>query len=101
MQKVALITGVTGQDGIYLSELLLGKGYRVIGAVRDIQNAIEKLPAQCAEIELVEWDMFNQLKVTEILTTCRPTEIYNFAAYSTGAGMYDDPVGIEIGRAHV
>jgi GDPmannose 4,6-dehydratase len=94
MQKVALITGVTGQDGIYLSELLLEKGYRVIGAVRDIQNAIEKLPAQCAEIELVEWDMFNQLKVTEILTTCRPTEIYNFAAYSTGAGMYDDPVGI-------
>ena len=94
MQKVALITGVTGQDGIYLSELLLAKGYQVIGAVRDMQKAVDKLPGQCAEIELVEWDMFDQQKMTDVLTSYRPTELYNFAAFSTGAGMYDDPVGI-------
>lgn len=91
MQKVALITGVTGQDGIYLTELLLRKGYRVIGAVRDVHKAVAKLPVQwVGAVELVEWDMLDQQKMMETLSYYRPMELYNFAAYSTGAGMFGD-----------
>ena len=93
--KTALITGITGQDGTYLTELLLGKGYRVIGAVRDEHRAIAKLPEQWLElVELVEWDMLDQQQMIEVLSSYRPTELYNCAAYSTGAGMFDDPIGI-------
>ena len=56
--KSALITGVTGQDGLYLAELLLDKGYRIIGAVRDVFSAKRKIPAHLKIVELVEWDMF-------------------------------------------
>ena len=98
-EKVALVTGVTGQDGIYLTELLLEKGYRVIGAVRDMHIAAMKLPAQwMSVIELVDWDMLNKQKMAEVLASYRPSELYNFAAYSTGTGMYDDP--IEIGEVN-
>ena len=94
-EKVALVTGVTGQDGIYLTELLLEKGYRVIGAVRDMHIAAMKLPAQwMSVIELVDWDMLNKQKMAEVLASYRPSELYNFAAYSTGTGMYDDPIEI-------
>ena len=95
MQKVALITGVTGQDGSYLAEQLLAKGYRVIGAVRDSQHAKELLPAGLKNsLELIAWDMLDQPRMKEVLAEYRPTELYNFAAYSTGAGMFDDPVGM-------
>lgn len=95
MQKVALITGITGQDGTYLSELLLGKGYRVVGAVRNVHAAAAKLPRQWKEsVELIEWDMLSQQKMIEVLSFIRPTELYNLAGYTTGAGMFDDPVGI-------
>ncbi len=88
----ALITGITGQDGSYLAELLLTKGYRIIGAVRDSQSV---LPAGLKNsVELIAWDMLDQRRMTEVLAEYRPAEIYNFAAYSSGAGMYDDPVGV-------
>ena len=91
----ALITGITGQDGSYMAELLLSKGYRVMGAVRDIQRAKESLPSELLNgVELVEWDMLNQQRMTEVLTEYRPDELYNFAAFSSGAAMFDDPVGI-------
>lgn len=93
--KTALITGITGQDGSYLAELLLAKGYRVIGAFRDSQKVKESLPAGLKNgVELVAWDMLNQRRMMEVLAEYRPAEIYNFAAYSSGAGMFDDPVGI-------
>lgn len=93
--RTALITGITGQDGIYLTELLLGKGYRVIGAVRDLQKAIAKVPDHWLDVvELVEWDMMSQLKMIEVLSRYQPRELYNFAAYSSGAGMFDEPVDI-------
>ena len=95
MKKTALITGVTGQDGRYLAELLLEKGYRIIGAVRDVHKAAAKLTERLSgAVELVKWDMLDQQKMAEVLSSYRPTELYNFAAYSSGAGMYDDPVGI-------
>lgn len=93
--KTALITGVTGQDGSYLAEQLFAKGYRVIGAVRSSQNAKEHFPEGLKNsVELVAWDMLDQNLMTEVLAAYRPTEIYNFGAYSSGTGMFDDPVGI-------
>lgn len=90
-----LITGITGQDGLYLAELLFAKGYRVVGAVRDSQNARESLPGVLRNnVELIAWDMLDQRRMTEVLEECRPTEIYNFAACSSGAGMFDDPVDV-------
>jgi len=93
--KRALITGITGQDGSYLAELLLDQGYGIIGAVRELARARESLvPALRDKVELVGWDMLDQRKMVEILARHRPDELYNFAAFSTGAGMYDDPAGI-------
>lgn len=93
--KTALITGITGQDGSYLAELLLAKGCRVIGAARDVQHAKGALaPGLKSGVELVAWDMLNQRHMAEVLAEYRPAEIYNFAAYSSGAGMFDDPVKI-------
>ena len=91
----ALITGVTGQDGTYLAELLLSKGYRVIGAVRSGQKHGEARRITLDKnVELVEWDMLSQERMTAVLKKYRPAEIYNLAAYSSGAGMYDDPVSV-------
>ena len=93
--KVALITGISGQDGIYLTEFLLNKGYRVIGTVRNRQSALIKLPDSLLKrTELVEWDLLNQDKIIEILSSYKPVEIYNLAAFSSGAGMYEDPLAI-------
>jgi GDPmannose 4,6-dehydratase len=94
MQK-ALITGITGQDGSYMAELLLDKDYVVVGAVRDIQKSKEALPRELLNyVELVEWDMLDQQRMKQVLEEHRPDELYNFAAYSSGSGMFDDPVGI-------
>lgn len=93
--KTALITGITGQDGSYLAELLLAKGFRVIGAFRDSQKVKKSLPAGLKNgVKLVAWDMLDQRRMTDVLTECRPAEIYNFAAFSSGVGMFEDPVGI-------
>lgn len=93
--NVALITGVTSQDGSYLAELLLAKEYRVVGAVRDIGSARKKLPVELVgQIELVAWNMSSQADMTQVLAHVKPSELYNFAAYSSGTGMYDDPVGV-------
>jgi len=93
--RTALITGITGQDGSYLAELLHTKGYCLIGAVRDIQKAMRSLPVGLKNsVELIAWDMLDQHRMMEIISEYHPTEVYNFAAYSSGIGMYDDPVGI-------
>ena len=93
--KTALVTGVSGQDGTYLAELLLSKGYRVVGTTRDAAGVAARLPVDLAgKIELLSWDLMDQQQLVEILTYFKPAEIYNCAAYSSGAGMYDDPVGI-------
>jgi len=93
--KTALVTGVAGQDGSYLAEQLLAIGCRVIGAVRNIEIAQVRLPLELkSRVELVAWDMLDQQRMMEVLVAYRPMEIYNFAAYSSGVGMFDDPVGI-------
>lgn len=93
--QTALITGITGQDGSYMAETLLAKGYRVVGAVRDVQKAAATLLPDLADrIELVNWNMRDSENMVKVLTRYQPTEFYNFAAYSSGAGMFDDPVAI-------
>jgi GDPmannose 4,6-dehydratase len=91
----ALITGITGQDGTYLAELLLSKGYQVIGTIRNARKYRETRHLEMeSEVELVEWDMLSQERITALLSQYRPVEIYNLAAYSSGAGMYDDPISV-------
>lgn len=91
----ALVTGITGQDGSYLAELLLAKGYRVVGTTRDVQKASHSLPLSWkGAVELVAWNMVDQDRIAKIVSDYRPAEIYNCAAYSSGSGMYDNPVGI-------
>ena len=91
----AFVTGVSGQDGSYAAELLLSMGYRVIGSVRNAEHTRASTPGSwLVGIELVEWDLQDSHQLAELLTRYRPSEIYNFAAYSSGTGMYDDPVGI-------
>jgi GDPmannose 4,6-dehydratase len=91
--RTALITGVSGQDGSYLAEQLLEKGYRVVGGARHVESALAALPPDLGgKIELVSWKMGDLSAMKEVLTHLRPSEIYNFAAHSTGSGMYDDPL---------
>lgn len=93
--KTALITGVSGQDGSYLTELLLTHGYHVVGIARDITNAHHKLGKTLStRIELIEWDYADSKKLHKIITKSQPTEIYNLAAFSSGAGMFDEPLKI-------
>ena len=93
--SLALITGITGQDGSYLAELLLAKDYQVIGVVRNLEKAKKSVFTTFKNrLEVVEWDMLDQHSIVDILKKYQPTEIYNFAAYSSGVGMFEDPVGI-------
>lgn len=91
--KTALITGVSGQDGSYLADYLLKRGYRVVGGTRHTETALAALPPELVgKIELVQWRMDDLSLMKEVLTHLRPSEIYNFAAHSTGSGMFDDPL---------
>lgn len=88
--KTALITGVCGQDGSYLAELLLARGYRVLGTSRS-----GHLSAPLRDrVEHVAWDPSNLGFLCDVLAGHAPDEIYNLAAMSSGSGMSDDPVGI-------
>jgi GDPmannose 4,6-dehydratase len=82
-QKVALITGITGQDGSYLAELLLSKGYRVIGLWRK-STAIR--PQNCGHligsIEFVYGDLIDSASLVEVIVKYQPDEIYNLGAQS-------------------
>jgi GDPmannose 4,6-dehydratase len=88
-ERSAIITGIAGQDGWYLSQLLVEKGYRVIGTTRDPSSAQTH-----SSVELVQWDLKDGAAFAALLREWQPAEIYNLAAAASGAGMYDDPVGI-------
>jgi GDPmannose 4,6-dehydratase len=93
--KSALITGIAGQDGTYMAELLISKGYRVFGLVRNVNKALESFtPKLVSHVELLEWNLLDQEGIADILARVGPDEVYNFAACSSGSGMYDDPVWI-------
>jgi GDPmannose 4,6-dehydratase len=74
----ALITGVTGQDGSYLAELLLAKGYQVVGMVRRTSHhSYERIDHLLDRIEVVAADLLDQHALTVVLQDTRPDEVYN------------------------
>jgi GDPmannose 4,6-dehydratase len=92
-QKVALITGITGQDGSYLAEFLLSKGYRVCGMVRraSVEN-FERINHIRNNIELFQGDLLDQYSLISVLKDVRPSEVYNLAAQSFVPTSWNQPV---------
>ena len=89
----ALITGITGQDGSYLAELLLDKGYRVVGIVRRSSTTpYERIGHLIDRVELVSADLLDQTSLTDVVSECRPDEIYNLAAQSFVQTSWSQPV---------
>ncbi len=79
----ALITGITGQDGSYLAEFLLGKGYKVVGMIRRSSTVTwERVKHIIDDIEIVQGDLYDQSSLTNIVSETKPDEIYNLAAQS-------------------
>jgi GDPmannose 4,6-dehydratase len=93
MKQTALITGITGQDGSYLAEFLLEKGYRVVGMTRrtstDSMQRIEHLQDR---IEFVEGDLLDQPSLISAIQTVQPDEVYNLAAMSFVPTSWNQPV---------
>ncbi len=93
MAKTALITGVTGQDGSYLAELLLSKGYTVSGLVRRLSSPnVANITHFANRIRLLDGDMTDQSSVLTALKESRPEEIYNLAAQSFVQTSFRQPV---------
>lgn len=89
----ALITGVTGQDGSYLAELLLKQGYKVIGMVRRTSTInFDRIRHIQDEIEIAQGDLLDQLSLISILQEYRPSEVYNLAAQSFVPTSFTQPV---------
>jgi GDPmannose 4,6-dehydratase len=89
----ALITGVTGQDGSYLAELLLAKGYEVVGMVRRTSHhSYERIEHLLDRIEVVAADLLDQHSLTVVLQDTRPDEVYNLAAQSYVPTSWSQPV---------
>jgi GDPmannose 4,6-dehydratase len=92
-QRRALITGVTGQDGSYLAEFLLSKGYEVIGMVRRTSTInFSRIRHIQDDIKLVSGDLLDQGSLLEIVRNCRPHEVYNLAAQSFVPTSWKQPV---------
>src|SRR5581483_12003419 len=93
MTNRALITGITGQDGSYLAELLLSKGYEVIGMVRRSSTVnFERIAHIQDRIEFVAGDLLDEVSMISILREHRPTEVYNLAAQSFVQTSWSQPV---------
>ncbi|OGH11933.1 MAG: GDP-mannose 4,6-dehydratase [Candidatus Levybacteria bacterium RIFCSPHIGHO2_01_FULL_36_15] len=91
--KKALITGVTGQDGSYLAELLLSKGYKVYGLTRRTSTVNnERIKHIQDQIELVQGDLLDQSSLSAALVTSKPDEVYNLAAQSFVKTSWNQPV---------
>jgi len=89
----ALITGVTGQDGSYLAEVLLRKGYEVVGVVRRTSHhSYERIEHLLGRIEVVAADLLDQHSLTVVLQEARPDEVYNLAAQSYVPTSWTQPV---------
>ena len=92
MAKKAFITGITGQDGRYLAELLINKGYKVFGLIRGQDNPkrmiVEK---EVPGVELIEGDLTDISSLVSALTYCQPDEVYNLGAMSFVALSFKQP----------
>src|SRR4029078_7289314 len=93
MSRRALITGITGQDGSYLAELLLGKGYEVYGMIRRLSTPNTwRIEHVLDRVTLKPADLLDQLSLLRLIDEVRPHEVYNLAAMSFVAGAWDQPV---------
>ena len=93
MSKKALITGVTGQDGSYLAELLLGKGYEVTGVIRRLSAPnVWRIQHLLDRITLVQADLLDQLSLIKAVESSEPSEFYNLAAMSFVPASWDQPM---------
>jgi GDPmannose 4,6-dehydratase len=89
----ALITGITGQDGSYLAEMLLEKGYEVVGMVRRASTeSFERINHIKDKITLVQADLLDQLSIVNLIEEHRPNEVYNLAAQSFVPTSWNQPV---------
>src|SRR5438309_6526143 len=93
MAKTALITGITGQDGSYLAELLLDQGYRVVGMTRRSSTAAdERISHLAGRLEIVQGDLLDQASLVAALRDVQPAEVYNLAAQSFVPTSWNQPV---------
>jgi len=93
MPRRALITGITGQDGSYLAELLLEKGYEVHGMVRlSSTETFPRLEAVRDDLVLHTGDLLDRRSLVDVMRECEPDEIYNLAATSSVAASWSQPV---------
>src|SRR6266581_4625508 len=91
--KKALITGITGQDGSYLADLLLEKGYEVHGMVRrSSTETFQRLAHIRDDLTLHTGDLLDQRSLVDVLRECDPEEVYNLAAMSFVAASWTQPV---------
>ena len=91
--KTAVITGVTGQDGSYLAELLLAKGYEVIGVVRRTSHdSYERIGHLLDRVHIVPADLLDQHSLTAVIRDAKPHEVYNLAAQSFVPTSWSQPV---------
>ncbi len=89
----ALVTGITGQDGSYLAEFLLEKGYQVYGMVRrSSTETFERIAHLVDRVELVEGDLLDQLSIINLYKKIRPNEVYNLASQSFVPTSFEQPV---------
>jgi len=93
MAKRAIITGITGQDGSYLAELLLEKGYEVVGTVRRSSAPnLWRIEHLLGRVTLKPADLLDQLSLLRVIDEVRPAEIYNLAAMSFVPASWDQPM---------
>jgi len=93
MSKRAIITGITGQDGSYLAELLLEKGYEVVGVARRLSAPnLERIEHLRGQIELRPGDLLDQMSLLKVVDEVRPHEFYNLAAMSFVPASWDQPM---------
>ena len=93
MSKRALVTGITGQDGSYLAELLLEEGYEVFGLTRRLSAAnYWRISHILDRVTLLPGDLLDQLSIIRVIERVRPTELYNLAAMSFVPASWDQPM---------
>src|SRR5713226_8015288 len=91
--KTALITGITGQDGSFLAEFLVGKGYRVFGVSRRSSTTVtDRISHILDRIEMVSADLLDQSSLIDAITESKPDEVYNLAAQSFVQTSWSQPV---------
>ena len=92
---ISIISGITGQDGAYLSQLLLKKGHRVIGLMRGYTSSTKHLEylGIKQDIELIECDLLDISQIINIINTYQPDEFYNLAAQSSVSLSFKQPIG--------